>query len=223
MFDKLIGGYYPIDSFVHRIHPTCKLLCFFCFLGMCFFSTSLEAGLVICMFLSILLLLSDVPLQSYFKVIYRMRFLFVFMIVLTFFTGDSFFRLFLSIMQIIWIIEYSGMLYYTTKPLDVMAGVESIFSFLTYFHLPIHQFAFAISLAFQFVPLLFLQGNKILASQASRGLDYHELSFWKKIVVIQSLILPMFVLSMKRADELAEVMEVRLYCISQKHTTYGVY
>lgn len=220
MFGKWIGGYYPIDSKLHKVHPTCKILCFLLFLFMCFFVRSLESIFVVCMFLCILILLSNIPLESYFGMFYRMRYLVLFILLLWFFAQTSFEYTMLSIMRIFFVIGYTSMLFYTTKPLDMMVGIESVFSCFTFLHIPVHKIAFSISLAFHFIPILFLQGNKILASQASRGLDYQELSLKQKFLVIQSLILPMFVLSIRRADQLSEVMEVRLYDVGKKHTYY---
>lgn len=214
------GGYYPIYSKVHGIHPACKILCFLLFLVMCFTVQSLEAVLAISIFVVILILASNVPLNNYFEMYYRMRYLVVFMILLFLVTSVSWIDGLLSIMKIVWIVGYTSVLFYTTKPLDITAGLESVFGFLNIIHIPVSRIAFSISLAFHFLPILSLQGNKIMASQASRGLDYREVPFWKRFSFLKSMILPMFVLSMKRADYLADVMAVRLYDVDQKRNSY---
>ena len=47
-----------------------------------------------------------------------------------------------------------------------------------------------------------------------------SLSFTAIFVAIKALIVPMFVLTIKRADELADAMEVRLFSIYRKRTNF---
>ncbi len=55
-------------------------------------------------------------------------------------------------------------------------------------------------------------------AQASRGADFSEGSFIEKVRQIIALLIPMFVVSFKRADDLANAMEARGYVIGEKRT-----
>ena len=80
--------------------------------------------------------------------------------------------------------------------------------------------ALSISLALRFIPTIIDQGNKIIKSQASRGIDYYNSNLQGKILAIKSLIIPIFVLSIKKADDLSDAMEVRLYNINDKRNNF---
>ena len=80
-----------------------------------------------------------------------------------------------------------------------------------------------ISIALRFVPTLFEETQKILKAQASRGVDISEGKFKDKIMQLISLLVPLFILSFKRADELANAMEVRGYVPDERERALTVY
>ena len=55
-------------------------------------------------------------------------------------------------------------------------------------------------------------------AQASRGVDFQEGSLKDKVNQIISLLIPMFVISFKRAEDLSNAMEARGYIIGAKRT-----
>ena len=75
-----------------------------------------------------------------------------------------------------------------------------------------------LSIALRFIPTLFSETEKILKAQASRGVDFKESSLTKQIIQIVSLLIPMFVISIKRASDLADAMEARGYIPGEKRT-----
>ena len=75
-----------------------------------------------------------------------------------------------------------------------------------------------ISIALRFIPTLFNETNKILKAQASRGVDFNEGKFMEQVKQIVSLLIPMFVISIKRAEDLADAMEARGYIPGEKRT-----
>ena len=75
-----------------------------------------------------------------------------------------------------------------------------------------------LSIALRFIPTLFNETEKILKAQASRGVDFKESSLGKQIIQIVSLLIPMFVISIKRASDLADAMEARGYVPGEKRT-----
>ena len=77
-----------------------------------------------------------------------------------------------------------------------------------------------ISIALRFIPTLIDETNRIMKAQASRGVDLKEGTFKEKIMAILSLIVPLFVSSFQRAEELADAMEARGYIPSATRTRY---
>jgi energy-coupling factor transport system permease protein len=75
-----------------------------------------------------------------------------------------------------------------------------------------------VSLTLRFIPTLINETNKIMKAQASRGVDFYESSFRQKVKQIVSLLVPMFVISFKKAEDLANAMESRGYVIDAPRT-----
>jgi len=65
--------------------------------------------------------------------------------------------------------------------------------------------------------------EKIMKAQASRGVDFKESAFKEKVVQIISLLIPVFVISFKRAEDLGNAMEVRGYVIGARRTRIDEY
>ncbi|MBQ2891566.1 MAG: energy-coupling factor transporter transmembrane protein EcfT [Bacilli bacterium] len=122
------------------------------------------------------------------------------------------------ILRVLTLIIFTTILTLTTKPTDLNNGIESLLSPLELLHIKTSIFAMMISIALRFIPTLFLEADKILKAQASRGVDFNEGSLREKIKQIISLLVPMFIVSFKRADELAVAMEARGYVPGEKRT-----
>ena len=120
----------------------------------------------------------------------------------------------------IYILLYTSILTLTTPPTEITYGLEKLFLPLKLIGIPVNKMALSISLALRFIPTIIDQGNKIIKSQASRGIDYYNSNLKGKILAIKSLIIPMFALSIKKADDLADSMEVRLYNVNSKRINF---
>ena len=115
------------------------------------------------------------------------------------------------VLRVFVIILASTTLTLTTKPTDLTNAIEWILKPLEKIKIKTSIFAMMISIALRFIPTLFNETNKILKAQASRGVDFNEGKFREQIKQIVSLLVPMFVISIKRAEDLADAMEARGY------------
>ena len=118
------------------------------------------------------------------------------------------------ILRIVSLVFLSSLLAVTTKPDEINKALEKLF------HAPV--LAMMMAIAIRFIPTLIKEANKILKAQASRGVDFKEISFKSRIKQIISLLIPMFVISHKRAEELAYAMEARGYVPKEKRTSLSV-
>ena len=125
---------------------------------------------------------------------------------------------FFIIARVFILIMFSSLLTLTTKPTDINNGLEAILKPFEYIGLKTSILAMMISIALRYIPTLFNETQKILKAQASRGVDFNEGKFKDKVVQIVSLLVPMFVISFKRAAELADAMEARVYIPGAKRT-----
>jgi energy-coupling factor transport system permease protein len=80
-----------------------------------------------------------------------------------------------------------------------------------------------ISLAIRFVPTLLDESQKILNAQASRGVDFKNGNIADKGKALVSLVIPMFLISFIKANDLAAAMEVRNYNPRYRRTQYRSY
>lgn len=120
--------------------------------------------------------------------------------------------------RILLLIMMSSLLTLTTKPTDLNNALEWCLKPLSYIGLPTSILAMMISIALRFIPTLFIETEKILKAQASRGVDFTEGKFKEKIAQIISLLVPMFIISFKRGEDLADAMEARGYIPGAKRT-----
>lgn len=126
------------------------------------------------------------------------------------------------IYRVLILIMFTTVLTLTTKPTDLNNGLDSLLSPLEKMHIKTSIFSMMISIALRFIPTLFLEADKILKAQASRGVDFNESRLKEKIVQIVSLLVPMFIVSFKRAEDLAVAMEARGYVPGEKRSKINI-
>lgn len=122
------------------------------------------------------------------------------------------------LLRIILMICLTSVLTFTTMNTEINNGLESLMSPLKIFKINVGTISMMISLTLRFIPTLTEETSKIMNAQASRGVDFNEGSLKQKVTQIVSLLVPMFVMSFKRADDLANAMETRGYIIGGKRT-----
>ena len=112
----------------------------------------------------------------------------------------------------------TSLLTLSTMSTDINNGLEAVLSPLKLFKIPVGIFSMLISLTLRFIPTLMIESKKIMNAQASRGVDFSEGSLKDKVNQIIALLIPMFVISFKRAEDLSNAMEARGYIVGAKRT-----
>lgn len=135
------------------------------------------------------------------------------------FEGGVSFALFL-VTRIVILITLSSLLTLTTKPTDLNNGLEEVMKPLKKLKVPTNEIAMMIAIALRFIPTLLDEANKIMKAQSSRGVDFTEGTLRQKVTQIISLLIPMFIISFKRADDLANAMEARGYAPGRERSKY---
>lgn len=126
------------------------------------------------------------------------------------------------LLRILTLISLSALLTLSTKPTDLNSGIEGIFAPFKFMRSQISVFAMMISIALRSIPTLINESQRILKAQASRGVDFKEGKLKDKINQIISLLVPMFVISYKKAEDLAFAMEARGYIPGKERTKLEV-
>ena len=109
------------------------------------------------------------------------------------------------------IIGTSVILTYTTSPIALTDGLEQMLAPLGKIHLPVHEFSMMMTIAMRFIPTIIEETDKIMSAQKARGSDFSSGSLFKRIKALIPILIPLFVSSFRRADELAIAMECRCY------------
>ncbi|MFW6298151.1 MAG: energy-coupling factor transporter transmembrane component T family protein [Bacillota bacterium] len=125
-------------------------------------------------------------------------------------------------LRLIIIVTLSTLLTITTKPTDLNLGLEHVLKPLKIFRVNTEDIAMIISISLRYIPTLLDEANKIMLAQASRGVDFKEGKLKDKVMQIVSLLVPMFIISFKRSDELANAMEARSFVPGSNRTRLHV-
>ncbi len=126
------------------------------------------------------------------------------------------------LLRIMIVVMLSSLLTFTTMPTDITNGLESLLKPLKVIKFPVGEVATMLSLTLRFIPTLLEETGKIMKAQASRGVEFSESRFKDKITQIISLLIPIFVIALKRAEDLANAMEARGYIIGGKRTKIDI-
>jgi energy-coupling factor transport system permease protein len=96
---------------------------------------------------------------------------------------------------------------------EVMRALEYLASPLDRLGLPAHELAMAGGIAMRFVPTMALELDRLKKAQLARGADLGKRrpGFLQRVRGMLPLLVPLFVLALRRAERLAEAMEARAY------------
>jgi len=113
--------------------------------------------------------------------------------------------------RIVCLIVGSSLLTYTTSPIDLTDAIERLLSPLKKIKVPVHELAMMMTIALRFIPTLIEETDKIMSAQKARGADMETGSVLQRAKALVPILIPLFVSSFRRAEELATAMECRCY------------
>ena len=132
--------------------------------------------------------------------------------------SDGLFKGVFFVLRLILIVMLSSLLTMTTSTTDINLGLEWVLKPFSIIKLPVSEIAMMLSLTLRFIPTLLIETDKIMKAQASRGIDFNEGNLAEKIKQIVALLIPMFFVSITRAEDLSNAMESRGYVVGAKRT-----
>lgn len=234
--DITLGQFFPGNSILHKLDPRTKILLSTVFIVAVFVASTPFAFFLVTLFTAFLMAVSGIRASVIFKGIKPILFILVFTtlinILLTRGKGDpllSFWivtiykeglirAFFMTLRVILLIIGTSLLLTYTTSPISLTDGLESLLSPLEKVHIPVHIFSMMMTIALRFIPTLVEETEKIMNAQKSRGADFTSGNLIRRAKSLIPLLIPLFASAFKRAEELAVAMECRCYRVDKKRT-----
>ncbi|WML55575.1 energy-coupling factor transporter transmembrane protein EcfT [Neobacillus sp. PS3-12] len=237
MMEKMIfGRYVPVDSVVHRMDPRSKLTIIFLFVCIIFLANNWITYALIGIYTFLMLGLSRIPFRFLYTGLKPILWIVLFTLVLQlFFTkeGHLLFHLgpikiydegvrqglFISL-RFFFLILMTSLLTLTTSPIEITDGLETILNPLKKVRFPVHELALMMSISLRFIPTLMSETDKIMKAQMARGVEFSGGPIKERVKAVVPLLIPLFVSSFKRAEELAIAMEARGYRGGEGRTKY---
>ena len=213
-----IGNYYLKDSIIHKLNPVLKILCLIISVISIIIANNFISFILLGGYLITIILFSKIELKIYLKNIYTMRIFIIFILIINFIFKVNLISSIYMIIKLIYLILLSAILTLTTPPMEITYGLEKTFRLFNKI-LPINEIALSITLALRFIPLITMQAEKIINAQSLRGVDFNK-GLKNKIISLSNIFIPMIYLSLKKADDLSDIMEVRLYNFGISRTNY---
>ncbi len=123
--------------------------------------------------------------------------------------------------RLVLLVAGTTLLTLTTAPVDLADGLERVLSPLARLRFPVQEFALMLTIALRFVPILVEEADKIGAAQRARGASFSGGGLAERARRFLPILVPLFVISFRRADELALAMESRCYRGGEGRTRYA--
>lgn len=222
-----IGNYYPQDSIIHRIDPRAKISLAIVLMIIIFFLDSPLSLAVYGIGVITLIILAKIDLKTVWQTIKPLLFFTIFAFIINLFSipGETLFTigplhasttglftgLLMAVRLMFLVIATAILMTLTTTSFLLADSIESLLRPLKVIKVPVHDIAMMISIALRFIPTLADEADKITKAQSSRGANYDTGGFMQKIRGLVTILIPLFVSAIKRAEELAIAMEARCY------------
>ena len=225
--DITLGQYFPGQSIIHRLDPRTKLIMLVVYIVSLFLAESWVSYGLMFLFLVTVIWLSTIPLKSILRGMKPLVMILIFTGVLNlFFTqeGEVIFHFWILTMttgglsravmmmsRILMLITGTFLLTYTTSPIALTDGLESLMKPLKKVGVPVHELSMMMCIALRFIPTLIEETDKIMSAQKARGADFETGSLMDRAKALIPILVPLFISAFRRADELATAMECRCY------------
>ncbi len=224
--DVTLGQFFPGKSVIHRLDPRTKLVLLVVYIVALFVADSWVSYGACFAFLAVSIAVSHIPLKAVFRGLKPLVFILVFTGVLNIFftpgrelvslgfvtiTWEGLIQAAKMVSRIMMLITATFLLTYTTSPIALTDGLESLLGPLKHIKVPVHELSMMMCIALRFIPTLIEETDKIMSAQKARGADFETGNLIQKVKALVPILVPLFISAFRRADELATAMECRCY------------
>ncbi len=224
--DITIGQYFPGNSLLHRMDPRVKVSLLLVFIIGIFLFDTAGAYALLSLLLVSLFHVSGIPLRMMAKSLRPLLWIILFTFFIHLFStpGEEFGRFWIFsvtweglrqgsfiCLRLILLILFSSLLTFTTSPVKLTDALERLLSPWKRIGVPAHELAMMMTIALRFIPTILEETDKIMKAQQSRGADFSTGNLLQRVKHIVPVLVPLFISSFRRADELAMAMEARCY------------
>ena len=225
--DITLGQYFPGESVIHRLDPRVKIILTFSYIILLFAAKGIVGYAIMLAVLCTVVGISGIKVRVVLRSMKPLLFIIAFTAILNMFytPGEELWRfwifritregvetaVFMALRIAMLIAGTFVLLTYTTSPIMLTDGIESLLRPLQKLHLPVHELAMMMTIALRFIPTLIEETDKIISAQKARGADFETGNLLQRAKALVPILVPLFVSAFRRADELAIAMECRCY------------
>ena len=225
--DITLGQYFPGNTVAHRLDPRTKILLVTLYIIALFSAKGLLGYMVMAATLAVCVKISKVGFKSLVRGLKPLVVIIAFTGILNiFFTPAESYLLecgilrisekgiqnaLFMVVRIMLLVMGTFLMTYTTSPIRLTDGLESLLGPLKRLRVPVHELAMMMAIALRFIPTLIEETDKIMSAQKARGADFESGNIFQKAKALVPILVPLFISAFRRADELATAMECRCY------------
>ena len=221
--DITLGQFFPGKSILHRLDPRVKLILSILYIVLIFLAKGVTAYALVFLFT-----VSGIPVKTILKSLKPILIVLIFTALINIFWNGGETPLFtvwkitiyregviraaaMALRIVFLMIGTSVLLTYTTSPIALTDAIERLLSPLRIIKVPVHEFAMMMTIALRFIPTLIEETDKIMSAQKARGADFESGNLIARAKALVPVLIPLFISSFRRAEELATAMECRCY------------
>ncbi len=236
--DITLGQYAPRESIVHKLDPRTKIISSLIFMILLMFVHRIELFLLFLFAVILFFYLSKLSLALSIR---NLRpFLWLFILTLLFhaiftqgkilikvefigltITEEGIVRGLFYTVRIALLAVLASLLTLTTSPMSLADAFQHFLSPFKRIGVPAHEIAMMLSISLRFIPILIEEADRIRKAQISRGCQISG-NLINKIKSIVPLVVPLFLSTFRRANDLALAMDSRCYGKIKERTSYYV-
>lgn len=224
--DITLGQFFPGESVIHRLDPRTKLIWVVVYIVALFLAKWFVSYALILVTLSLVVAVSQIRLKVILRGMKPLLLIILLTAVLNIFysqgdvlvhfwiitiTKQGVMNAIFMMLRITLLVTGTFMLTYTTSPIALTDGLESLLNPLKKLHVPVHELAMMMCIALRFIPTLIEETDKIMSAQKARGADFESGNLIARAKALVPILVPLFISAFRRADELATAMECRCY------------
>ena len=233
-----IGQFVPQQSIVHQLDPRTKIIMILIPVVFATVTLNLLIYAILLSFLLLIYFLSRLPFSILIRNLRTFIWLFVLIFILQLVFSSAFFEILFNFgflhlsskgllngliysLRLAVFIFGAVVLSLTTCPMDLTDGLINTFSWLKKLKVPVQELGLVAMISLRFVPLLVEEAFNLRNAQLSRGASFQG-NLIKRIRKTLPLLIPLFVSSFRKADELALALDTRGFRSGQKRSSYRV-
>ena len=187
--DITLGQYFPGNSLAHKLDPRTKILLTVVYIVALFCAKFFFSYGVVALLLITGIKISGVAPKALVRGLKPILFIICFTAILNLFytpgealvsfwifkiTKEGVLTAFFMVLRITMLIMGTFLLTYTTSPIALTDGLETLLNPLKKIRVPVHELAMIMSIALRMIPTLIEETDKIMSAQRARGADFES-------------------------------------------------